>query len=64
MFFVGRPGPESSGSKSKTKVTIEEKKPVRIRKEFPETWLWADEKLKYVYMLLATVTFNARLILR
>ena len=24
-----------------------EKKPVRIRKEFPETWLWADEKLRY-----------------
>ena len=31
--------------KVKKMKTTKKKKPLKIRKDFPETWLWADEKL-------------------
>ena len=52
-MIEGPPGlPSGSGtSRSRAMVTnpkekAKEDNPPKIRKEFPETWLWADEKLE------------------
>lgn len=41
---VGEPGPP--GDRGRTGKNREQKP--KVRKDFPETWLWMDHKLKYV----------------
>jgi len=36
----------SENKMSKKKQSVE---PVKVRTEFPETWLWIDEKIRLVY---------------
>lgn len=49
-MMEGPRGPQGSlrRKESNAKKESSTKKPLRIRKEFPETWLWTEETTRFV----------------